>query len=1357
MSTMPTMVMAGQPENHNQVLVSRTSMDSPMISYQQSSNPVMLNQHQPNHNQYPYNQYQITQPSSTHTNNYNTALGYSRNQRYQSAANRPLCRCRVIYLGSSVPHKTKNGLHGIQDPLKNLYPEERFQYKQQQDVSSCLGADQMDSATQISNSNKPQYNTIDISHLSSDLGIDSWLSVWSNGILLENVDEFGREIKRFFHIGSLHYCAAVRFFDTRTLETSQAPNQPQPRSVINRIQAQVKNKKQDTHKEDTTSSQLDQNNNNESNQNDNHNSYRKSFDSMDGAHQENPDKPIGASGDELQCSRSKVTATTQSKSTIKFLPLDAPLFQCPGMLDTKHPPVFSAILRRTSGIKVLECHSFICRRDAAANALVRCCTHAYADLVSTRQRQAMGLPPHSSIEQAAYLGPIQSINSSSHYHNSSTTLMNPLATMNSFTNSESTRWRSRSNRSQAGAETKQRDSSISRQRTRKSNQVNQAKVTAPNLDNDDDEDTHYALISRATSQQSKSRKGSSRSLFRDFQPDSCVDSRPEGDQFENDVNQHHKHSHSEELLNETMRFNDNNDNVSSRRQQEKFRRRRHSRSMQDLVAYNNNNTIKSLRQQKVPPDERPSEPSGRRRDSRRRKNNNKQVASHLRGSSSCYNILLDQEENRNPVNQSQCATQNEYEELKTTTDNKRLIEVSSSKSLRLNHNSDSAMHRNMLLLHQSGSQTMENMPSGGPSRSRSTAHLFASNPDPHHTSLHSSGLQSAGAIGYPTNAHEQAAAVALAANHRLATHYHAQQQYHQPQLVVPHLAGHPFAQATAYPATQTAPHFLPPMAAPFYDTPTTSNNTVCQSYYPNSTMQLYNKHHPSAFPLLAPFPHQHQQPSGATFVGAPPTAPFFMNLSNLPPQQALMLKPGSSATMSSRRRSRGQVMSLASETSRAPTDEHRALEITARFRCLSPPMAILGNRMPALHYQQHQHHQQHHPLVHQPPLPPLPTTRAPESARHSRSSSRPGSSSSRPTSRQLSLAATRERHSIGSSSVSIVGLDEPIITEPPPFINNNNINININNSKQQASSPATTRNSLPAPSRSEQPEAFALDKAANSKSHHQSAAAKTPTKSQPSCRLSWFKRLSLTLSSSSNHETSEAAAKRTISHDPRVSSQDNNRSSSVSNTKAHPTIPSSMAPSSHEDSDAIKSKSNTKKQPTPNGNCKDKSSKQTKQSNSKRHGGLLFAAATLTLGRSTKSKADRAPKAASSACAANGTAAGAQDESLSKGHPADSNSQNQVTPAQLPLQPTLDQDDQSPQETGVHISGLVHRDAAAPVLSREAVASSGVTDQPNKGEQQRQPTSCSKLSIGSRMDELPGQSDHLVVRAGEDTLDGLIV
>merc|ERR1719150_2378131 len=128
----------------------------------------------------------------------------------------PICRCRVLYLGSAVPHVTKDGLQGIQEPLKELYPEE-----------GARGAE----------------------------GIDSWLSVWSNGFLLENVDENRKKVTRFF-------------------------------------------------------------------------------------------------------------------------PLESPFARNP---NANHPPLFAAILRRTTGIKVLECHVFICKRETAANALVRCSFHSYAD------------------------------------------------------------------------------------------------------------------------------------------------------------------------------------------------------------------------------------------------------------------------------------------------------------------------------------------------------------------------------------------------------------------------------------------------------------------------------------------------------------------------------------------------------------------------------------------------------------------------------------------------------------------------------------------------------------------------------------------------------------------------------------------------------------------------------------------------------------------------------------------------------------------------------------------------------------------------------------------------------------------
>lgn len=156
----------------------------------------------------------------------------------------PICRCRVLWLGSAVPQQTKDGLQGIQEPLRELYPSKAPR-------QACHAR-----------------------------GIDSWLSVWSNGILLENVDENHKKVTRFFPIESLHYCAAVRH--------------------------------------------------------------------------------VGAGGNGVP----------------RFLPLDSPFARAPS---PAHPPLFAAILRRTSGIKVLECHAFICKKEMAANALVRCCFHAYAD------------------------------------------------------------------------------------------------------------------------------------------------------------------------------------------------------------------------------------------------------------------------------------------------------------------------------------------------------------------------------------------------------------------------------------------------------------------------------------------------------------------------------------------------------------------------------------------------------------------------------------------------------------------------------------------------------------------------------------------------------------------------------------------------------------------------------------------------------------------------------------------------------------------------------------------------------------------------------------------------------------------
>uniref|UniRef100_A0A6G1S6F2 PID domain-containing protein n=1 Tax=Aceria tosichella TaxID=561515 RepID=A0A6G1S6F2_9ACAR len=194
---------------------------------------------------------------------------YQQRQQQQtssSAPTSPICRCRVMYLGSSVPHITKDGLQGIQEPLRELYPDK-----------ASLG--------------------------SGNAGIDSWLSVWSNGILIENVDETGREMKRFFKIEALHYCAAVKYVP----QVFAAPN-------IN----------------------------------------------------------------------GNSTLPHNLAALPKFLPLDSPHARMQ-QDSSSNPPIFASILRRTTGVKVLECHAFICKREAAANALVRCCFHAYADTMYAKQ------------------------------------------------------------------------------------------------------------------------------------------------------------------------------------------------------------------------------------------------------------------------------------------------------------------------------------------------------------------------------------------------------------------------------------------------------------------------------------------------------------------------------------------------------------------------------------------------------------------------------------------------------------------------------------------------------------------------------------------------------------------------------------------------------------------------------------------------------------------------------------------------------------------------------------------------------------------------------------------------------------
>jgi len=57
---------------------------------------------------------------------------------------------------------------------------------------------------------------------------------------------------------------------------------------------------------------------------------------------------------------------------MRFVSLDTTAAQ-----SSNNPPMFACIMRRTKGIKVLECHVFICKSNQAAMALVQSCTHAF--------------------------------------------------------------------------------------------------------------------------------------------------------------------------------------------------------------------------------------------------------------------------------------------------------------------------------------------------------------------------------------------------------------------------------------------------------------------------------------------------------------------------------------------------------------------------------------------------------------------------------------------------------------------------------------------------------------------------------------------------------------------------------------------------------------------------------------------------------------------------------------------------------------------------------------------------------------------------------------------------------------------
>lgn len=59
-------------------------------------------------------------------------------------------------------------------------------------------------------------------------------------------------------------------------------------------------------------------------------------------------------------------------------------------------------------LQVLECHSFICTSERAANSLVRCCFHSYADTMyirindrkALREDRSRSASPNDSEQQA---------------------------------------------------------------------------------------------------------------------------------------------------------------------------------------------------------------------------------------------------------------------------------------------------------------------------------------------------------------------------------------------------------------------------------------------------------------------------------------------------------------------------------------------------------------------------------------------------------------------------------------------------------------------------------------------------------------------------------------------------------------------------------------------------------------------------------------------------------------------------------------------------------------------------------------------------------------------------------------------
>ena len=62
------------------------------------------------------------------------------------------------------------------------------------------------------------------------------------------------------------------------------------------------------------------------------------------------------------------------------------------------PPIFAAIMRRTRGIKVLECHAFVCRTSALAMTIVQACARAYDQMENGADETDAKIPMTTSTQ-----------------------------------------------------------------------------------------------------------------------------------------------------------------------------------------------------------------------------------------------------------------------------------------------------------------------------------------------------------------------------------------------------------------------------------------------------------------------------------------------------------------------------------------------------------------------------------------------------------------------------------------------------------------------------------------------------------------------------------------------------------------------------------------------------------------------------------------------------------------------------------------------------------------------------------------------------------------------------------------------